>query len=298
MPDLPVITAPFSSAQVRQAVAALSGNERLDLTGRPEFAALAEDVLAALAIPPAACVVRGTRFDELPGELAKSYVAALAELFGKVSDGNVDSEHSGVFADEVRPSDPGSKDVTYQMGACEAHADESSKVRPEDVVALWCLRPAAWGGDSLLWTAADLATEISGVEGGDKLVRTLRTADFYFGGKLRQPPRLVRAPILFGADGIRFRLGSIMDAAEVAGRPLTDAQEAALKALIRATETVDPYRYALRAGDALIWMNRKAIHSRSDFDDTSRLLLRTRCFNERLSNSDDDEAEWDTATVL
>jgi hypothetical protein len=276
----------------------LKDDRQLDVQGQPEFAALSEEVLAALAAPPAACVIRGTRFTELYDEYIKMYVSALAGLFGKVSDGNVDSEHSGIFVDEVWPSDPASKDVTYQLGACEPHADESSKVLPEDVVALWCVRPAVCGGDSLLWTTADLVSEISRADGGEELVRVLRTPDFYFGGKLRQPPRLVRAPILFGTDGIRFRLGSIMDAADVAGRPLTQQQEAALKALIRATETVDPYRYALKAGEALIWMNRKAIHSRSDFDDTDRLLLRTRCFNERLSNSGDDDAEWDTTAIL
>lgn len=255
------------------------------------FGDVRQQVLGFLSSSTPCCILRGTRFMEVPEADRRQYVAELALLFGSLSDSNVFGERSRTFVDDVRPSQPESKDVTFQLGACEVHSDESSKVRPEDVVVLWCVRPADWGGSSLLYLTSDLIAEISNQSGSD-MIDVLRTPDFLFGGKLRQPPRVVRAPVLFGEDGVRYRLGTILDAAQVTSRPLRDEQQAALDALLSAIKAVPPYEFLLPAGDALVWMNRRALHSRSDFDDRQRLLYRTRCFNDELSNSTDDRAEW------
>jgi hypothetical protein len=294
--NIPIVDARLSPGEVEQAgaVAAQARAEGVPqgvLTGRRQFAELREQVLAEL-VKPAGCVLRGTGYLGLPGEQIKPYVAELAALFGEVSDSNVVSERSGTFVDEVVPSDPTSKDVTFQFGAIEAHADESSKVRPEDVVVLWCDRPAEWGGDSLLWPAEQLMDNIAAQPDGDALIDVLRTPNFLFGGKLRKPPRLVKAPIFFGENGVRFRMGSLMDAAEVAERPLTEDQQRGIRALVSATETVPPVTLRLEAGDALVWLNRRGLHSRTDFTDRRRLLYRTRCYHDELSISGADQAEW------
>jgi hypothetical protein len=257
----------------------------------PRFGELRAEVVDVLR-RDSACVLRGNDFTSLPGHHVDSYLAELAALFGVVSDSNVASAHSGTYVDQVRPSDPGSKDVTFQLGAIEVHADESSKVRPEDVVTLWCARPSDWGGANLLWPAVDLVDGVAEQDGGTELVDVLRTPSFLFGGKLRKPARLVRAPIFFGEDGVRFRMGSLVDATEVTGRPFSEAQQRALRALVTATEHVPPVEYRLAAGEALVWLNRRALHARTDFTDRARLLYRTRCYNDELSNSDADQAEW------
>ena len=294
MRKIPVVDARLTARDAARAAAQAraAGSAVGALAGSSVFADLQGRILELLSSATPCCVLRGTRFLELPAADRQPYVATLALLLGVVSDSNVFSERSGAFVDEVRPSDPASKDVTFQLGACEAHADESSKERPEDVVALWCVRPAGWGGSSLLWLTPDVTAGIAEQHAGDDLIEVLRRPDFLFGGKLRQPPRILKAPILFGKDGVRYRLGTIQDAAEVTNRPLRDDQQAAIRALTIATRTVLPYQHPLAAGEALVWMNRRALHSRTDFDDRHRLLYRTRCFNDQLTNRADDQVEW------
>ncbi|MEU9509729.1 TauD/TfdA family dioxygenase [Micromonospora sp. NPDC048170] len=248
--------------------------------------------LAALDRAPFGFVLRGTGFETLDGPQRGAYIRRLTGLFGQISDSNRFSETSNVFVDMVAPTEPGSADPTFSLGECEAHSDESSKPRPEDVVLLWCVRPAEKGGESLFWPAAELRRAIGATAGGAALIEELDRDQFLFGGKLRNPPRVLRAPIFFPGDGIRFRLGSLQDAGEVSGRPPTKEQRAAIEALSDAVAGTAPYRYRLEAGEALVLMNRKMLHARTDFVDDRRLLLRTRCFNDELSNSRHDQAAW------
>ncbi|OEJ22856.1 hypothetical protein AR457_37055 [Streptomyces agglomeratus] len=254
--------------------------------------AVREVLSDALRIAPYGCVLRGSGFLDVPGAQRTSWVKELTELMGSVSDSNRFDERSGVFVDEVAPVEPASKDVTFALGACEAHSDESSKIQPEDIVFLWCVRPAEHGGESLLWPVEELVEDISVQPGGTEALETLRGPDFLFGGRLRNPPRVLRGPVLFGTNGIRFRLGSLLDAQDVSGMPMSDAQASAVGQLTAAVRRVRPYRAALDAGDVLVFMNRKTLHARSDFTDRDRLLLRTRCFSPDLSNSDEDSAGW------
>lgn len=254
----------------------------------PRLVELGERALSLLARPPHLCVLRGTRFTQLSEGSRRVYIAALSSLLGHVSDDNRFSSRSGVVADEVRPLEPSGSDVTYTLGACEIHSDESSKPRPEDIVALWCVRPAEAGGASLVWSMRDVQARLAASSNGPGLLDLLRSHCFPFGGKLRQPPRVLLAPILFGEDGVRFRLGAIRDAFEVLRREPAPLERAALESFLAALAQAPAYEYRLESGEALLVMNRRTLHSRTDFSDTARLLLRTRCFNDRLSNSHQD----------
>jgi Taurine catabolism dioxygenase TauD, TfdA family len=279
-------------------VATLSAGEAdrsalLDGTVVPEaFRRFAAEAIDHMGRSPFACVLRDTGFLEVPADRRDAYVRALTALFGTISDSNRFDDQSGTFVDAVAPTEPTSTDPTFTLGACEAHADESSKPNPEDVVLLWCVHQAEDGGESLLWPTDDLRATIAAGEDGDTHLRMLLEPDFLFGGKLRNPPRVLRAPVFFGTDGVRFRLGSLQDAREVVGSPFPPAQREALTRLVDAVAETDPYRYRLADGEVLVMMNRRALHARGDFTDRSRLLLRTRCFNQELSNSGLDNAEW------
>lgn len=288
MRELPVLDAHISSEEV------LSYGPGSDPAGLvPEtWESCSKQVFDLLAISPHACVVRNAGFAWLPLSWRGEYVKAVARLFGTISDNNRFSAHSNVFVDEVKPTDPGGKDVTFTLGACEAHSDESSKLVPEDIVLLSCVRPARDGGASCVWPASDLEAFVRARPGGRDLVEVLREPSFPFGGRLRNPPRVLRAPILFGADGIRFRLGSLEDGLEVTGQELAGPRKQALAELMHAIEAIDPFRNALEADDLLIMLNRRVLHSRTDFTDRDRLLLRTRCFNDAVSNRAQDNARW------
>jgi Taurine catabolism dioxygenase TauD, TfdA family len=286
--ELPALDAHISSEE------ALRHGPGSDLDGVvPEtWKSCSKQVFDLLSSSPHACVVRNAGFAGLPAPQRGEYVKAIAHLFGEISDNNRFSARSNVFVDEVKPTEPGSRDVTFTLGACEAHSDESSKLVPEDIVILWCVRPARDGGASCVWPASDLEAFVRARPGGQELVAVLREPGFPFGGRLRNPPRVLRAPILFGTDGIRFRLGSLRDGLEVTGQELAGPHKQALAEMIQAIEAIDPFCNALEADDLLIMLNRRVLHSRTDFTDRDRLLLRTRCFNDTVSNRAQDNARW------
>jgi hypothetical protein len=252
-----------------------------------------KDVLNALSCPLHACIVRSTHLVDLKDpDLMRSYVTALTSFFGRVSDNNRFSEQSGVFVDMVQPTDPRGQDLTFRLGQCEPHSDESSKRLPEDIVILWCVRPADSGGASKIWTSTLLQAEMRLHQAGDQFLKILYEPEFLFGGRLRVPRRVLKAPILFGVDGIRFRLGTILDGHDVSRRPLLLRQQQALRALLAAIHEVEPCEYTLQPGEALFILNRRTLHARTSFSDCQRLLLRTRCFCDEISNSNFDQAQW------
>jgi hypothetical protein len=248
-------------------------------------------VRVALASRGRCCVLDGTGFLDLDVSLRNTYIEALSSLFGDVSDDNRFDTRSRVFVDEVVPTDPRGSDVTYQIGACEPHSDESSKPRPEDVVMLWCVRPANSGGQCLVWPVADLLDSIA-TDGDTHAIAMLRRPEYVFGGRLRQPPRVIRAPVLFGKDGIRFRRGAIDDACAAIRQPLSGAHHEALDVLTAAIRRTQPFVCRLRAGQVLVVANRHVLHARDHFDDEARRLLRTRCHDDALSLHREDAWEW------
>jgi hypothetical protein len=169
----------------------------------PRWSRCVSRILDCLARPPYFCVLRRSAWVDLPVEDLHKTVTALASPLGCMSDDNAYRTRSGIFADDVRPLDPTSLDVTYSFD-CEVHSDESSKPTPEDVVTLWCVRAGLDGGGSLVWSGDEIIATLRASPDGEKQERFLRRHRFPFGGKLRQPPRVLLAPILFGASGIRF----------------------------------------------------------------------------------------------
>lgn len=263
-----------------------------DLAG--QFAPVADlrDRLAlALDGPSHFCVLRGVTRPGLTLAQSKLLLTTVVATVCEVSDNTAYSTHSGSFADEVRPSNKPTTDPTYQFDT-EVHADESSKLRPEDVVALFAIRPAQDGGDSLIWPVSDVVAALRDRH-GDEMLAFLRSHRFPFGGILRQPPRILRAPILFAKDGVRFRLGGIMDALQVLDVTPTAEEERALAAFVDAVRRVPPYRFAVGAGDGVVMLNRQTLHSRTVFHDPQRLLLRIRGNAERFSVTPQDTgADW------
>jgi hypothetical protein len=255
------------------------------LTAVPRLADVFAAVEKCLVGGPHSCVLRGSGFETVPGSQHTNYTAALSLLLGDLSHSNVKDDRSGKVVEFVSPLQKEGRDVTYTLGACEPHADESSKPAPEDIACLWCVRQARWGGATVVWPVRQLIRVIADMPEGDVLLGLLRTKRFPFGGKLRQPPRVLMAPVLFGEDGIRFRLGTIEDAFVVLKLGPDPEQTRALQALIGAIRSTTPSGWRLNPGEALIVLNRRVLHAREDFDDTERCLIRTRLYNPRLSNS-------------
>jgi Taurine catabolism dioxygenase TauD, TfdA family len=265
----------------------------LILAAVPRLAVVAANVERHLFVDPHCCIIRGAGFETVTETECVKYTAAISLLLGNLSHSNVSDAHSGRVVELVRPICKEGRDVTYTLGACEAHADESSKLAPEDVACLWCIRQARWGGATVVWTARKLMSVIADMPGGEVLLRLLRTKRFPFGGKLRQPPRVLMSPILFGQDGVRFRLGTIEDGFAALKQEPDSEQSLALDALSRAIRSTIPSGWRLVPGEALIVLNRRVLHAREDFDDMARCLIRTRLYNQRLSNSfSEEKVSW------
>ncbi|CAM3824138.1 TauD/TfdA family dioxygenase [Kibdelosporangium persicum] len=276
MGTLPIVHSPWSAREARTLA-----REGFSKEGHAFRAA----VLGALRSPACCCLLRTTGFHEF-GDPAdtQAFVTALTGLLGQVSDDNRGT--TGNYVDRVEPTDPDGSDITVGLGECEAHSDESSKLLPEDIVILWCVRQASAGGASRIWASPRLRPHLGDAEA------TLREPEFLFGGNGRVPGRVVKAPVLYGSDGIRFRLGALRSGHEVCHRPLRPDQEQAVQRLIEAFTKVQPTELLLQPGEALVMLNRRVLHARTSFSDRRRLLLRTRCFNPEMSNSQHDQARW------
>jgi len=266
----------------------VQANVRAQITAAlPQWASCAEAVLAKLASPPHFCVLQGLPWIDLPPDTYHATLAALMTLVGEVSDDNSYDANSGLLAEDVRPTNPASRDVTFRF-ECEVHSDESSKPHPEDIVALWSVRPAKVGGASLIWDMADIIATLRSQKNGPRHESILRSRRYPFGGKLRQPPRVLLATILFGNAGVRFRLGAIKDAFDVLGDRPDLEEKAALSALVSTIDRTPPYRFMLSKGQAVFAMNRMTLHSRETFSDAGRWLIKVRANNPQLSNSKED----------
>jgi hypothetical protein len=240
-----------------------------------------------LAKPPYFCVLRRFPWVDLPQHEFHQVVTTLMAPLGYLSDDNAYLANSGIFADDVRPIDPNSSDVTYSFD-CEVHADESSKPVPEDIVTLWCANPGGDGGGSLVWSVEEVVESLRATSDGEAHERVLRGKRFPFGGKLRKPPRVLLAPILFGSAGVRFRLGALQDAFDVLGSAPDAAEQSAIDAFLTAIRSTPAYSFSLARGEVSVMMNRKTLHSRTPFSDPDRWLIRVRINNEMLSNSRED----------
>ncbi|WP_345816671.1 TauD/TfdA family dioxygenase (plasmid) [Paraburkholderia sp. PREW-6R] len=256
----------------------------------PRWAQCAEAILRRLAKPPHFCVVRSFPWVDLSPGQYHATITALVSLLGDISNDN--AYGSKTVADDVRPIDPLSSDVTYSFD-CEVHADESSKPKPEDIVTLWCVRQANRGGTSFVWSVAEVLGQLRSMPDGLNTEQMLRDHLFPFGGKLRRPVRVLLAPIVFGRAGIRFRLGAILDAFDVLSRSPSIEEESAIAGLLEAIRRTPAYEFNLERGEVSCMMNRMTLHSRATFSDESRWLIRCRLNNAAYSNTcEDRDARW------
>jgi hypothetical protein len=299
MPSIPLVNSYIPSSLIQELLLLASDmpnriratttwqvNVREELYCYAELTHLRDSLFLALGQAPYAVAIRGLPFRIFPSELEPWGIILVFLLLCSVSDGNAYAERSGLYWEHVQPSRLNSTDVTYTMGECEAHSDESSKPEPEDIVGLWCVQPASEGGTSRVWTVHDIEMRLQRTPEGRQAIRVLRERWFPFGGKLRQPPRTLLAPVLIGREGIRYRAGAIADGYASLGRSPTSLGMEALDLLAAAIRDTTPFEHDLKAGDLLLLLNRRTIHARSDFCDCRRHLIKVRGFSEHFAVSD------------
>lgn len=194
----------------------------------------------------------------------------------------VPSERDGGVA--VWPVTPRSSDeratFSVRAGPAELHTDAQYHDRPEDLVALYCVRPASDGGASVVldFTAAIRA-----------LRRSPRTR--LVESHLRSPIWRFRVPEQFGTgtnstgvpviegETIRWRRNNLawVEPGESVARTVADEVSQLLE------QSPERRILDLGPGHVLLIDNRRTLHGRTAFCDVDRLLLRVRLWRRQPS---------------
>ena len=223
-------------------------------------------------------VLRGTGIDTLDYPLAQLTAIALSAFFGRPSR---PSPTSPVIAWPIDyREESGTPGVTFSQTNAEAtmHTDSQYFPEPESYFGLFCLTPAAdGGGTSQIVEGSTLRAALSILEDRqivDELGKPFpfRVPNIFTKGR---EPEITWAPIL-SPDAIRYRRDTLMDALEVDGVAIPEAQFRALGIFEDVLASVPVKEYRLEAGDVLFVHNHRVLHGRTSFEDPGRLMLRVR----------------------
>jgi hypothetical protein len=158
------------------------------------------------------------------------------------------------------------------------HTDSAFKPKPEPLFALFTVRAAEDGGDSLVWDVRMLLSWIAAQPNGATALAVMRERALPFVGSILTPDHVIHAPVLLDASGerMRYKRDAIEDAAKALGRVVTPDERLVMDMIDAAARCPDlTARFALGAGDAVILDNQRTLHSRTPFSDEKRHLLKT-----------------------
>ena len=158
------------------------------------------------------------------------------------------------------------------------HTDATGWGRPHDLTAIWCVVPDQNGGGmSRFLDLKDLLAEFHHANADCIQILTSaivpwRQPDYLGGGTLL-------APVLEN-DTVRYMRHTIEDGLRLTGERVPREVAHALKRFDAAIECCpSEIRFSLRAGDLLIWDNRRTLHARTSVvvpSSSRRVFLRTR----------------------
>src|SRR5262245_24253771 len=208
--------------------------------------------------------------DDTDGAESAAAVLDLASRFGTPS-----PRDSGAVVWEVRPRE-GMEGGTFseRAGAIPFHTDAQYRAVPEELVALFVVRPARDGGHTRLLTARSaleaLDREPYGEETRAELARpcwrwvvpeSFREPD--------APPLSPPAAVLEPGDTVRWRPDNLV-------APDDERGAGAARFALCLAHAPGAVELDQRAGDLIVLDNRRVLHARSAFRDPRRLLLRIR----------------------
>lgn len=177
----------------------------------------------------------------------------------------------------IRPRSGGDAGTFAQTNqAAPMHTDDQCSDRPPDALVLLCVRAAVDGGESLLLPVDQVIAELHAR--APEAEGVLRRAKVPFRARASWGDNVAWHRVIAG-DQMVWRSDTI-DGGLLARADGTGELREALLELTRVTEELTPVTVALRAGDALVVDNRRALHGRTRFGDPHRLLTRVR-FNWR-----------------
>src|ERR1041385_6425002 len=228
------------------------------------------------------CVISGMRFHELPyapeKDVRGAFVVGLSSFWGNPSLGNY-HEPTASFAYrhiKARPIEAGEPEsLLHSTRDGFPHTDSAFKPKPEPLFALFTVRAAEEGGDSLVWNVGMLLNWIAAQPDGAAALAIMRERALPFVGSVLTPEQVIHAPVLLDASGerMRYKRDAIEDAAKALGRALSPEERLVMDMVDAAAECPDlTTRFALGDGDAVVLDNQRTLHSRTPFSDEERHL--------------------------
>jgi alpha-ketoglutarate-dependent taurine dioxygenase len=239
------------------------------------FFTLIRDALAARGF----ALARTPGFAGLPVAERDRLAVAVAAALGTPSPVG-DATGTVVWDVRPRPDLPAGQragNISVSSGEACLHTDSTFSARPERWFLLWCVRPAADGGASVLVDSAAVVSRMQAGRARRQALDVLMARDVpMWDGRRVLPVRVLHRE----GDGtvkVRYRADLLREGLARAGVAEGEPVAAALRTLAAelddaASRLVVP----LAADDLLIVDNHRVLHARQAFTDPRRHLLRVR----------------------
>jgi hypothetical protein len=231
------------------------------------------------------CIITGMRFHELPyapeHDVRGAFVVGLSSYWGNPSLGNYHQPDASfayrhIKARPIEAGEPESLLNSTRDGF--PHTDSAFKRKPEPVFALFTVRAAHDGGDTLVWDVRQLVSWIGAQPNGATALAIMREQPLPFVGSILTPEHVIHETVMLDESGerMRYKRDAIEDAAKALGRGLSSDERLVMDLIDAAAECPElTVRFALADGDAVILDNQRTLHSRTPFTDENRHLLKT-----------------------
>lgn len=230
-------------------------------------------------------ILRGLRFHELSyaphRDVRGAFVVGLSSFWGNPSLGNYHQPDASFAYRHIkaRPIETGEPESLLNSARDGfPHTDSAFKPEPEPLFALFTVRAARDGGDSLVWNVSALIDWIASQPAGLEAINIMRDHPLPFVGSILKPDRVIHMPVLLdrSRERMRYKRDAIEDAAKALGREVAHHEHLVMDLIDAAADVPElTVRFTLDDGDAVIFDNQRTLHSRTPFRDEERHLLKT-----------------------
>lgn len=236
---------------------------------------------------PGVGVLHNTGVDQLDDESAQLISISIASIFGRPTKTDRKLEQ---IAWPIK-YDPDTKVVrtfSQSLGEAAFHTDTQYFEHPEEYFGLFCIKADEIGkGTNELIAASEIAERYKTAYGESEFDVLKEKYPFKVPSVFTKTGKdsdveVVWAPIFNGESAIRYRKDTINGALKAAGVQISDAQHEALGRIESIIDEIEPSRYHLQPGDAILVNNLKLLHARTAFDNPERFLYRVRMTEDEI----------------
>lgn len=247
----------------------------------PEVYDLLLDVRAELAHEGAA-ILHNTGTEKFRAEISQLTTLAISSVFGNPTRTDQKDQRI-VWPIHYDPDTPLERTYSQSLGEAAFHTDTQYFTEPERFFGMYCVVADVPGkGTSELIDGNELVATYR-ERHGDKALSVLgrnypfKVPSVFTKRASDEDLEVTWAPIYDSEDRmIRYRHDTITDALRLTGSQIDDDQQNAIDRIEELLAEIEPVRYHLMPGDAVLIDNHRVLHARTAFDDPERLLYRVR----------------------